>query len=52
MMTITRQKLKSIGVTALVFALIACIPFGLFMSWYMDNSDWLVFCAPLLMFWS
>jgi hypothetical protein len=35
--------------TALVVALIACIPFGLFMAWVMDDPDWLWFCAPIFL---
>ena len=38
--------------TALTTALIACIPFGLFMAWVMDDPDWLWFCVPIFLFLS
>lgn len=37
---------------AFVILLAASIPFGLCMAFYMDDSRWLWFCAPLLIFLS
>ena len=38
--------------TLIVGVLMACIPFGLFMTFYMDDASWLWFCAPLIVFLS
>jgi hypothetical protein len=47
--------MKQVGVWAmngLVVGLFACIPFGIGMAFYMDDSRWLWFCAPILIFLS
>jgi hypothetical protein len=51
-MTIDRKRWAGIGTDALIVLLVASIPFGLFMAFYMDNSSWLWFCATLIIFLS
>jgi hypothetical protein len=52
MLAAIKRAWPKIWPNALVLALIACVPFGLFMSWFMDNSDWLWLCATLIIFMS
>lgn len=39
-------------VNALAVLLFGSIPFGLFMAFYMNDANWLLFCLPLLIFLS
>ncbi|WP_164718641.1 hypothetical protein [Bradyrhizobium sp. LVM 105] len=48
----TRDTLIKCGMNALVVALAASIPFGIAMTFYMDDAKWLWFCAPILIFLS
>ena len=38
--------------TLVVGVLAASIPFGIFMFFYMNDANWLFFCAPIFIFLS
>jgi hypothetical protein len=48
----TRHTWRALGGAVLAIALVAAIPFGLFMAWTMDDPPWLWFCSTLILFLS
>lgn len=47
-----RDLMVKWSMNAIVVALVCCIPFGIAMTFYMDDPRWLWFCSPLLIFLS
>ncbi len=49
---ITWNRIITWGMNGSVVILVACIPFGFSMAFYMNDIQWLWFCMPLLIFLS
>ena len=47
-----KRRWAKVWPSALVFVLLASIPFGLFMAWDTDDLSWLWLCAPIIIFLS
>ena len=48
----SKETLITWATNAFVVALVACIPLGIFLAVYFNNSSWLMLCATLLIFLS